>query len=309
MVRTTEKEERNPVIGMIVTAGLGVVAVFIALMVLGSIVIVNTGWVGVLMEFGQMKSVLQPGIHFIIPFVDNVQVLSTQTMKYEVDASAASSDLQIVSSKIAVNYRIKEDDQSVMYLYKQYSGNHEARIIQPLVQDLVKANTAKYTASDLIQRRETVKLAITNSLKEKLYAYGIQVDEVSVTNFDFSPEFNKAIESKVVIEQEKQKSQLELEQKMITVQQMIVEQNASATSQIIQANADAQTQMLIAAGNANATLTNAEAQRQAIDKIQKVLTPEYVNYIYASGWDGHLPYLMPGDSGMLLNMGVGNGTR
>jgi regulator of protease activity HflC (stomatin/prohibitin superfamily) len=275
---------------------------------LSAIVVINPGWVGVQIQLGQMIGVMQPGIHFVVPVITTIPQLSTQTMKYQVDASAASSDLQIVTTKIAVNYKIKSDDESVKYIYSQFMGMHEDRIIQPLVQEVVKANTAKFTANDLIQKRETVKVAITSMLKEKLAPYGIQVDEVSVTDFAFSPEFEKAIEAKVVVEQEKQKSQLELEQKQITVMQMVVEQNATATAQIIQANADAQTAMLLAAGQANATLTNAEAQRQAIDKIQKVLTPEYVKYIQANRWDGKLPYLMTGDSGMLLNIGV-NGSR
>jgi regulator of protease activity HflC (stomatin/prohibitin superfamily) len=286
-------------------AVVSVAGVFVFLVALSSLVTINTGTVGVMLQFGEMKDVLMPGLHFVIPFITSVQSMSVQTMKYEVQASAASSDLQIVTSTIAVNYHIKDDRASVMYLFQQFRGDHESRIIAPFVQEAVKANTAKFSANDLIERREVVKLAIANALTEKLATYGITVDEVSITNFDFSPEFNQAIEAKVVVEQQKQQSQIELEQKMIEVQKLVVEQNATATAQIIQATADMETAKLIAEGNANATLTNAYASKQAIEMIQAVLSPEYVSYQYSQRWDGKLPYLMSGgNSGFLFNVPV-----
>jgi len=293
-----EREVFSKVKTVVMAAG----GIFVFLILLSSLVIINTGTVGVLLQFGEMKDVLQPGLHVVIPIISNVQPMSVQTMKYEVQASAASSDLQIVTSTIAVNYHIKDDRTSVMYLFQQFRGEHESRILAPFVQEAVKANTAKFTANDLIARRETVKLAIANALTEKLALYGITVDEVSITNFEFSPEFEKAIEAKVVVEQQKQQSQIELEQKMIEVQKLVVEQNATATAQIIQATADMETAKLRAAGEANATLTNAYATKQAVDMIQAVLSQEYVSYQYSQRWDGHLPYMMAGDSGFLFNV-------
>lgn len=286
-----------------------IVGVFAFIIIIGafnSIKIINTGEVGVLLQFGEMKDVLAPGLHFVIPFISEVQYLPTQTMKYEVDASAASSDLQVVSAKIAVNYKISENKANVMQIYQAFRGAHEERIIAPIVQEAVKANTAKSSANDLIQRRESTKMAITGTLKEKLALYGIDVQEVSITNFDFSPEFNKAIEAKVVVEQEKQKAQLELEKKQIEVQKLVAEQNATATAQIIQAEADRQSMILRAEGEANATLTNAEANQKAINMIQGVLTDEYVKYQYSRQWNGELPYFMGDSSGILLNMGLQN---
>lgn len=279
-------------------------AIVVALTVLSSTVIIQTGNVGVRMEFGQMKDVLYPGLHFVVPVITSVQRMSVQTMKYEVNASAASSDLQVVSTQVAVNYKLKDDESSVKYIFQQFWGAHESRLIAPLVQESVKANTAKFTANDLIQRREVVKAAITSTLTEKLARYGIEVQEVSITNFDFSAEFNKAIEAKVVVEQEKQQMELELEKKQIEVQKLVVEQNATATAAIIQAEADKRTNILRAEGQANATLTKAYADKQAIEMVQAVLSPVYVQYQYSQRWDGELPYFMGGDTGILLNMGM-----
>jgi prohibitin 2 len=286
----------------------GIFAVFVLIALLTSIEIVNTGEVGVLLQFGEMKDVLYPGLHIVIPFISNVEMLSVQTMKYEIPASAASSDLQVVSTNIAVNYRIKDDKASVMQLYQQFRGDHETRIIAPLVQESVKANTAKFNVNDLIQKRELAKQAISGTLKDRLALYGIEVEEVSITNFDFSKVFNEAIEAKMVVEQEKLKAQLELEKKQIEVQKLIAEQNATAISQVIQAEADRQSSILRAEGEANATLTRAGATQKAVGMIQAVLSDQYIQYQYSQRWNGELPYFMGGDTGLLLNMGMEKNT-
>lgn len=267
-----------------------------------SFYIVNTSENGILLQFGEIKDILQPGLHLKIPFVEDVKTISTQTMLYTIDASAASSDLQIVKTTIAVNYKIKNTNNDISNLYKQFRLEHESRIIAPTVQESVKAETAKNTAEDLIKRREVIKNAITTRLTNKLDEYGIVVEEVSVTNFDFSKEFNDAIEAKVVVEQQKAQAQIELEKKQIEVQKTIVEKNASAISQIIQANADAQSNILLAEGEANATLTKAEAQRKAIDMIQNVLTNDYISYAQVNKWNGQLPYYSGSDANLLLQM-------
>lgn len=293
----------------------GVLAFF---MLLSSIVIVETSNVGILLEFGNIKEIWQPGLHFKIPFIQSYYIMSTQTMKYETHASAASNDLQVVSTNITVNYHM--DTSQAEYLFRQFRGEYEARLITPLVQEAVKANTAKFTAEDLIKKRETAKIAISSALGEKLRQHGIIVDEVSITNFDFSPEFNKAIENKVVVEQEKLQMQLELEKKQIEVQKLVAEQNATAQAQIIKADADAKSTMLraegqaiadvtAASGQANATIMMAQANKQAIDLVQGVLTPEYVQYQYSQRWNGELPYFMSnGNEEFIVPLGGAGGS-
>jgi regulator of protease activity HflC (stomatin/prohibitin superfamily) len=311
-------EKRYISIGLsIMFAVLGVFAFFT---LLGSLITIEAGTVGVLLEFGNVKEVWQPGLHVQVPFIQTHYVMSTQTMKYETSASAASNDLQIVSTNVAVNYHA--DQSQVEYLFTQFRGEYEARLITPLVQEAVKANTAKYTAEELIKKRETAKMSISATLKDKLMQHGIIVDEVSITNFDFSPEFNKAIESKVVVEQEKLQMQLELEKKQIEVQKLVAEQNATAQAQIIKANADAESMKLRAQGQAiadvteasgmaNATIMMAQADRQAIDLVQGVLTDEYVAYQYSQRWNGELPYFMSngGSEQFLVPIGDAGGLR
>ncbi|VVC03064.1 SPFH domain / Band 7 family protein [Candidatus Bilamarchaeum dharawalense] len=252
--------------------------VLIFLFVFFPVRIINAGEIGVLLEFGRVKEIWHPGMHILIPFMNDVVVMSTQIEKFETSSSAASSDLQMVSTMIAVNYRLPKTDASIQSLYENFRGDHEIRIIQPLVQEVVKANTAKYTAEELLSKREQVKAVITQNLKEKLLEYDVDVVEVSITNFDFSPDFNKAIESKVVVQQELLQAQLELQKKQIDVQRIIVEQNASATAIVIKAEADAQAQIL-----------RANAEAQAIQTITASLNDPYIRYLYVQNWNGQVP--------------------
>ncbi|MFH1785198.1 MAG: prohibitin family protein [Candidatus Micrarchaeota archaeon] len=240
--------------------------------------IINAGEVGVLLEFGKVKEIWHPGMHLLIPFINEVKSMSTQIQKFESDASAASSDLQIVQTTIAVNYRIQSEDIDVQNLYENFRGDHEDRIIDPIVQEVVKSNTAKLTAAELITKRETVKQVITADLKQKLAEYDITVVAVSITNFDFSADFNKAIEAKVVVEQELLQEQLELQKKQVEVQQTIAIKNATATGMVIEAEAYAKSQVLMAQGEA-----------EAIETITESLTDEYIQYLYVQNWDGQVP--------------------
>ncbi len=240
--------------------------------------VVNAGEVGVLLEFGRVKEIWYPGLHLMIPFMNSVEMVSTQIQKFETDASAASSDLQVVQTTIAVNYRLPEDDASIQSLYENFRGNHEARIIAPVVQEVVKANTAKYTAGELITKRGELKSVIGANLKEKLKGYDIDVVEVSITNFDFSPEFNDAIEQKVVAEQNKLQAQFELEKKQIEVQKVIAEKNATATANVLEAE-----------GEAKSKLIRAKAEAEAIETITKTVTDPYIRYYYVQKWNGQLP--------------------
>lgn len=261
-----------------------------------SVTIINTGELGVLSSFGKVEGVLEPGLHFRIPLFQSVAYLKTTVQKYEANASSASSDLQVVSTAIAINYQVTDNEGTVLELYKQFRGDYQSVIIDPLVQEAVKSNTARYNANELITKRSEVKNAITNDLKSRLSQYHLNVIEVSITDFDFSPEFNKAIEAKVVAEQTKLQAQVELERKQIEVQLQIAEANASATSELLRAEADAK-----------ARLIRANSEAQAVKTISDAMTDPYIRYNFVEKWNGELPKVVP-PSNTIVDVGgyVGN---
>lgn len=211
-------------------------ALVFIIIVFGTIYIIPAGERGVLLTFG--KPDLQAkteGLHFKVPLAQKIIKIDVKTQKYEADASAASEDLQIVSSKIAVNYHLIPE--TTPELYRDIGLAYNERVIQPALQEVVKASTAQFTAEQLITNRAEVKETIKILLTERLHPRGIIIEDISIVNFDFSPSFNEAIEAKVTAEQQKLKADRDLERIKVEAQQKIESAKAEAESIRIQSNA------------------------------------------------------------------------
>ncbi len=250
-----------------------------ALMVLGgilaaSIVIVPAGNKAVLLRFGAAIGSLDEGIHLITPGVDSTLLMEIRTRKEESKATAASRDLQTVTTSLALNFHV--DPVKVAKIYRNVGTEYTSRIIDPAVQESVKTVTAKYTAEELIKNRSQVKAEVEQDITSRLKAYDILVEPsgLSITNFDFSPEFNKAIEQKQVAQQEAEKQKYVLQQ----------------------AELQKQTEVTKAEGTAQAAKLNAESLRAQGSSL--VIAREWIEK-----WDGHLPSVYgSGGGGMIFDL-------
>ncbi|HEY9386584.1 MAG TPA: prohibitin family protein [Nitrososphaeraceae archaeon] len=131
--------------------------IFIIIILAESVVIIQAGHRGVVLYLGAVENrVLGEGMHFIIPFAEQVIQLEVRTLKYQAEASAASNDLQEVQSVIALNYHIDPNDANA--IYQQLGADYSDRIIAPTIQESVKASVAKFNAEELITKRETQKV-------------------------------------------------------------------------------------------------------------------------------------------------------
>ena len=181
----------------------GAITLFILLLVtlFGTFGNIDAGHRGVLLTFGAVSDDIKPeGLYTKVPFVQSVKEIDIRIQKEQVEASAASKDLQTVHSLVAVNYRLSSE--RVNLVWQQVGKDYKITIIDPAIQEVFKANTAKHSAEELIKNRESIREAIKGDLKERLLPYYIIVEEFNIVNFDFSPSFNAAIEAKQVAEQQ-----------------------------------------------------------------------------------------------------------
>lgn len=233
-----------------------VVLVIIAIAAFQAAISIPAGERGVLLRFGSAQKVpLAPGLHFIIPFVDNVVLMNVQVQKSQDSENAASRDLQDVTTTVATNWHIVPGQASSIY---QDVGNVPAiasKVVQPAISDAVKANTAFYNAEDIIAHRDELRSKITVQLSTQLKRYDIAIDSVNLTNIAFSKSFSDAIEAKQVSQQQAQQAEYDLQKAKVAAQQKVVE---------AQAQSDAQKLL-------QATLTPAIIQQQAIQKWNGVL--------------------------------------
>ncbi len=219
----------------VIFGGVIVVAI-LAILLANPFYTVAAGERAIVLEFGKPQPVaMSEGLHFRIPIYQSIVKTDIKTQKYEADLSAASKDLQTVSTKIAINYRVSSD--SVVELYKTVGVDYSIKVIQPIEQEANKAITALYTAEELITKREEVKSKMKDLLTERLTPRGIVVEEMSIVNFDFSASFNEAIEKKVTAEQNALAAKNKLEQVKYEADQRITQATAEAEAIKIQAQA------------------------------------------------------------------------
>ncbi len=204
-------------------------AVLIILLLLRPWVQIGAGERGVVLNFGAVQeNVLGEGLHFRIPLVQEVIIMDVKVQKATTEAAAASSDLQDVSSTVAINYNIAPDKANSVY--QTIGIQFKERIIDPAVQETVKAITAKYTAEQLITKRPAVSDAMKSTLTDRLKEHNISVVAFSIVGFSFSKIFMEAIESKQTADQLAQKAQRDLERVKVEAEQKITSARAEAES-------------------------------------------------------------------------------
>ena len=236
--------------------------------------IVPAGHVGVQVTMGTVNPApLAEGWHFVNP-VSSIKNVEVRLVKAELKGSnAGTKDLQVVHTDMVINYRIAGNQAA--HMYKEFGLDLENKILLPAANESFKAVTAHYTSEELVTKRGEVSQNIHTSLQEKVGKYGLTVSEISLVNFGFSGEYQKAIEQKVIATQQKQKAEQDLERIKV-----------EAASRIAQAE-----------GEAKAIAIQAQA-------IQSNGGQQYVQLQWIEKWDGKMPNtVVNGSQGMMLNVG------
>jgi len=198
---------------------------------------VPAGYQGILIQQGAVHGSLDAGPHFVLPFAQSVDLMEIRTQKEEADAAAASRDLQNVRTQVAINFHV--DPKGAMDLYKNVGPSFASRIIDPAVQEMVKAVVARYSAEELIRNRQTVKSELDSGLTTRLRPYSIVIESggVSLKDFQFSEAFNNAIEQKQVAQQTAEQAKYRLQQAKIDAETKVTEAKGQAEANRIRAQA------------------------------------------------------------------------
>lgn len=241
--------------------GFAVVAFFIVVSVINPFVLIGAGQRGVVMNFGAVQEVIMgEGLHFRVPIVQKVEKIDVQTQKLEVKAMAYSKDIQTVESQLALNYHLKTE--VVNKLWQEVGVDYQVRLIDPSIQESVKAVTAKFTAQELIEQRAKVKDEIKTELWNRLGKYFV-VDEFSIIDFAFSDEYENAVEAKQVAQQSALKAENDLQRIKTEAEQRIAQARAEAEAIKLQSDA--------ANNDKYINLKALEVQKSAIEKWNGVL--------------------------------------
>jgi regulator of protease activity HflC (stomatin/prohibitin superfamily) len=266
---------------------------FVGLIIFNNVVfIVPAGYAGVIfsgLEGGIKQVTYTEGWHIKLPIVETADFVEVRIRKYTGDAASASRDLQDVQTKVALNYY--PDKSKVHVLYQTVGMEYENRIINPAIEESIKAITARYTAEEMITKRGEVSAEMREALVLRLSQYDLIVTDFSIVDFRFSQGFTNAIESKQVAEQEAQREMRVLDRVRIQAEQKI------AT-----AEGDRQSMILRAEGEAKAKIMTAEAEAKAIEMQAKALkeNPDIISLRYIEKWNGQVPKVQLAQDSMAL---------
>ncbi len=277
-VRVTQKGEGQTMSWRPAGTVFGVILISVFIALAGCVGTVVAGQRGVVLRFGAVTGrTLQPGLYIVAPFVESVQIMSVKVEAYTAKSDAVSKDMQNAKTSITLNYFL--DEKKVGKVYQTLGVSYEDRIINPAVQESVKAATAKFDASSLVSKREVVKSTIQESLKNRLAMHGIIIDTISITDFAFDAAFMNAVEQKVTATQLSMKAQNDLERIKFEAQQKI--ETAKAEAESLRVQKEQITPELI-------KLRQIEVQKAAIDMMEKKWNGQLPTYV---GGNGPIPFL------------------
>ena len=273
-----------------------IILVALALVLLGGMtVVVEAGHVGVLRTLGAVQEQpLDEGFHFKKPFIDQVELMDVRLTASHAKATAASKDLQTVSTQVTTQYSLNGALAPQTYQRIGTLAKVSANLVEPGIQETVKAVTAKFTAEELVTKREAVKLQIqealntfiNNTLKEKDLDGAVMIANLAITDFNFSEEFNRAIEAKVKAEQEALQARNEKIRRTTQAEALAAERTLAADAQAYSTEVESK--------------ARAEAIRREAEALKE--SPELIQLRAVERWDGVLPRMTTGGAVPFINL-------
>ncbi len=214
---------------------LGILAIVAAAVTLSGCHIVPPGYRGIKVTLGQVDAnPLNEGVAFYFPMIQTVQDASVQQRTEGDKTVCYSSDLQTLSVYYKILYRTSADQ--VVNLFRNYRGDPYDSLIVPRFQESLKEVASHYTAENFVKSREEVKRQILDALKGRLAGL-LEIDDLAITNIDLSEQLEKAIETKMTMQQEALAKEFELQKAQKDAEITVV--RAKAEAQAIQTQGDA----------------------------------------------------------------------
>jgi regulator of protease activity HflC (stomatin/prohibitin superfamily) len=251
------------------------------LLIMGVYYSVNQGDRALVLRFGKVVEVSDPGFHLKFPFVDTVVKISIRTRKTTNKLAIYSKDIQGAEVVLSVNHAL--NPAAVNDIYTKYGVDYEARIITPQIMAKAKDVFGQYNAVEIVQSREKLTAKITDELLRQFSETGITIESVQVENIDFSDEYERSVEERMRAEVEVSKVRQNLEREKLNADMVRAKAQGQADAQIMAAKAEAEAIKLRGEAEAMAIKARSEALAQ---------NQNLILLIQAEKWDGKLPQTM-----------------
>lgn len=269
-----------------------IVLAIIAFTLWGGFYTVDQGERVIVMRFGEVKEIAEPGFHVKIPYIESVKYISVRSTNTKGTFAIYSKDVQGAKVGISVNYSI--DPSFVKEIYTKYGTGYETRIIRPQIITKSKDAFGRRNAVETIQSRDSLAKMILDELQEHFHDSGIFFQSIQIENIDFSDEYERSVEERMRAEVEVAKVQQNLARERINADMVRERAKGAADAKLAEADAHAKAITLVSAAEADAIRAKALALAE---------NPSYIQYIQAEKWNGTLPTSMiPSGTIPILNM-------
>lgn len=276
---------------------LALVAIIILTSIIGS---VPAGYVGVTVTMGSVsQTVRREGVYIKLPFVQTIRTMEARTLKVEwSDASnpitAASKDLQDVYINAVVTYHISAEQAPK--IYQTIGLDYADKKVIPLTLNAIKTHTGKYNVAEILNNREKITNDVNADVAVQLLANDIILENVSLVNIDFRPEYKEAIEQKQIAEKQVETQQFTLDKQALEAQQQVKKAEADKQAKILEAEAEKQSKIL-----------EGEGVEEFNKKITQSITDELLKYKELQNqekaiekWNGEYPSVVAGGESIPL---------
>ena len=305
----------------------------------GSVHQVDTGSVAVIRHLGKITGMRNPGTYVDFYMVNHYEIYDTKVQQDKIVTAAYSKDGQTMELEVFLQYQVQPEH--IMDIATQY-GSLEAlqSRIETQTIEKTKAVMSSDIAMNIIQKRAEFSANVSEAVREGISAdYYVNVKDVVLTNIDFTDEFERSVEAKVIAEQEKQaaitRAEGELEVAKLEAQKKIEEARGNAEAQkiIAKASAEAATYNIIELARTVGYTVN-ETYIYSVDGLEtefdvrqvetetviylgtkyvidttsgpgpdkfKSLVEDYLAYLeYLKVWNGELPNVVAGDDAISI---------
>jgi regulator of protease activity HflC (stomatin/prohibitin superfamily) len=274
------------------------IVIFLGLsLVLGSWYTVDQTQRAVRLRNGAFVEVVQPGLHFKIPWFESIAKVDMQTHNFTFDkVNSYSADQQPADLRISVTLHVAPD--KVAEMYSRFGGDQQAaisRLITPHMNQEVKVVFGQYTAAKAITARGQLNVDAAKALTDAIaYDSVFQIEGVQIEDISFSADYIRSVEARMQAEVAVQQRQQELAQEKIKADIAVTQATGRANS--VRTEAQAQADAIKLRGEAEAAAIRARAEALGSN-------PNLVTLTQAERWDGKLPVTMvPGGSVPMLTM-------
>jgi len=272
--------DNNPAVAKIMMLGIAGFLTFLLLS--GFFFTVEQGQAGVVLRFGKLESIEQPGVGFKLPFIEKVLLMSVRTEKVSfLPIEAYSKDIQAANLQISVNFHI--DPAKVADIYTNLGLNYEDRVIVPTTLRITKEVFGQFNAQNIIAERAQLGQQISARLRDELAPHGIEFESFQLEDVSFSNDFEQSIEARMQAEVEVARLRQNLEREK--VQADIARTQAAGQADSLRAQAQAEADAIAVKGAAEAKVIQARGEALRAN-------PEMIRLTQAERWNGVLPTTM-----------------